>query len=309
VAVTETPAQALAERVADRLGQRLHTWRIVSRGYTNALRLIVTCADGTSVFVKGATDARTAIRLRTEHRIYSEITAAFLSAIHDWDDDGAAPFLVLEDLSDALWPPPWTTRHIAQVLQTLEQVAATSPPAWLPDLGAWGPHRSGWAQVRSDPGPFLRLGLCSATWLTRTIDALASAEARAPLWGEELVHGDIRSDNLCFVGDRVVLVDWNLAGRGNGTLDIAAWLPSLHLEGGPLPDAILPVQSHWAALISGYFAARAGLPVEQASPRIREVQRAQLRVALPWAARALALPPLDRAFGGAEGARLGEGWS
>jgi hypothetical protein len=309
VAVTETPAQALAERVADRLGQRLHAWRIVSRGYTNALRLIVTCADGTSVFVKGATDARTAIRLRTEHRIYSEITAAFLPAMHGWDDDGAAPFLVLEDLSDALWSPPWTTRRIAQVLQTLEQVAATPPPAWLPDLGAWGPHRSGWAQVRNDPGPFLRLGLCSATWLTRTIDALATAEARVPLWGEELVHGDVRSDNLCFVGDRVMLVDWNLAGRGNGTLDIAAWLPSLHLEGGPLPDTILPVQSHWAALISGYFAARAGLPVEQATPRIREVQRAQLRVALPWAARALALPPLDRAFVGAEGTRLGEGWS
>jgi hypothetical protein len=88
----------------------------------------------------------------------------------------------------------------------------------------------------------------------------------------------------------VVLVDWNWAGRGNGILDIAAWLPSLHLEGGPLPDTILPECPHFAALISGYFAARAGLPVEQASVGIRALQLAQLKVALPWVVRALGLP-------------------
>jgi hypothetical protein len=93
------------------------------------------------------------------------------------------------------------------------------------------------------------------------------------------------------VGERVVLVDWNWACRGNGTVDIAAWLPSLHLEGGPLPDAMLPEPPCLAALISGYFAARAGLPVEQASIQIRALQLAQLQVALPWGVRALGLPP------------------
>ena len=78
MAIAATPSQTLAERVADRLGQRLHAWRPVARGDSNALRLIVTCVDGTSVFVKGATDAHTATWLRTEHRIYSEISASFL---------------------------------------------------------------------------------------------------------------------------------------------------------------------------------------------------------------------------------------
>ena len=105
------------------------------------------------------------------------------------------------------------------------------------------------------------------------------------------MHCDVRSDNLCFVRDRVVLVDWNWVCRGNSIVDIAAWLPSLHLEGGPLPDTILPGHLHLAALISGYFAARAGLPVGQASARIRALQLAQLRVALPWVVRALGLPP------------------
>ena len=310
MAIAARPAQALAERVSHRLGQRLPAWRTAHGGYTNALRLVLTWVDGTSVFVKGATDARTATWLRTEHGIYSQIVASFLPTLHAWDDDGASPLLVLEDLSGALWHAPWNGTRVAQVLQTLQHVAATPPPAWLPDLGARDPQLSGWAQVRNDPGPFLSLGLCTPGWLARTIVALATAEARAPLAGNELVHGDVRSDNLCFVGDRVVLVDWNLAGRGNSTLDIAAWLPSLHLEGGPLPDAILPVQPHWAALVSGYFAARAGLPVELASPRIRELQRAQLRVALPWVARALALPPLDGAPGSERtrrGRRAGKG--
>ena len=45
--------------------------------------------------------------------------------------------------------------------------------------------------------------------------------------------------------------------------------------------------------MSGYFAARAGLPVIPNAPRVRAVQLAQLRTALPWAQRALGLPPLD----------------
>jgi len=63
------------------------------------------------------------------------------------------------------------------------------------------------AQVAQDPAPFLRLGLGSAAWLAHTIPALVAAEAGAPLAGEELVHGDVRSDNLCFISNRVVLSD------------------------------------------------------------------------------------------------------
>jgi thiamine kinase-like enzyme len=120
-----------------------------------------------------------------------------------------------------------------------------------------------------------------------------AAEAQAQLAGDNLVHFDVRSDNLCFVGDRVVLVDWNWACRGNSTVDIAAWLPSLHLEGGPLPETILPGEPCLAAAISGYFAARAGRPAQNSQEaRVRALQFAQLRVALPWAVRALALPML-----------------
>jgi Ser/Thr protein kinase RdoA (MazF antagonist) len=288
--------EALAERVARCLGQRLLAWRPVTRGYTTASRLIVTCADGTSVFVKGATDPHTATWLRTEYGVYSQVHASFLPAMRAWADDGSFPFLVLEDLTEAAWQAHWTMARIGQVLDTLRQVAATRAPTNLPSLEERRSSLSGWARVEREPELFLAVGLCSAAWLSHSINALMTAEAGTELAGDDLVHGDVRSDNLCFVGDRVVLVDWNWACRGNGIIDIAGWLPSLHLEGGPPPDMILPEQPHLAAIISGYFAARAGLPADQASPQIRALQRAQLQVALAWVVIALGLPPLEARY-------------
>lgn len=241
------------------------------------------------MFVKGATDARTATWLRTEYQIYSQVRAPFVPTMRAWQDNGALPFMALEDLSDAVWQAPWTPERVTRVRETLKQVAATPPPAWLPTLEERRPSFSGWAQVERAPEPFLRLGLCSAGWLASSVAALVAAEAAVQLGGDDLVHGDVRSDNLCFVGDRVVLVDWNWASRGNAIIDVAGWLPSLGVEDGPSPDTILPGQPACAAAISGYFAARAGLPVEQATTEIRAVQRAQLQVAMAWAVRALGL--------------------
>jgi hypothetical protein len=39
-----------------------------------------------------------------------------------------------------------------------------------------------------------------------------------------LIHGDLRDDNLGFAGDRVVLIDWDLATAGTPTVDFAWYL-------------------------------------------------------------------------------------
>ncbi len=127
-------AQALAERVARCLGQRVLAWRPVTGGYTTARRRIVTCADGTFVFVKGRTDARTATWLRMEYSLYVQVQAPFLPTICAWEDDGSYPFLVLEGLSGAVWQVPWSMARVGQVLETLRQVATTPPPAGLGSL-------------------------------------------------------------------------------------------------------------------------------------------------------------------------------
>jgi len=49
-----------------------------------------------------------------------------------------------------------------------------------------------------------------------------------------------------------------------------------------------------AALVAGFFAARAGLPWISDAPRVRLAQRQQLSTALPLAIRALELPPLKQ---------------
>ena len=121
------------------------------------------------------------------------------------------------------------------------------------------------------------------------LPSLIEASRSAPLDGDELVHLDVRSDNLCFRGSQAILVDWNHACVGNGDFDVAFWLPSLAAEGGPPPDEILPGAGALTAVVSGYFAAVAGLPPPAHAPTVRPLQRAQLEPALAWARRELSL--------------------
>jgi hypothetical protein len=290
------PDELLQQRVASLLQKRPVAWRHASGGYTPAQRWIVTFEDGTSCFVKtaaGLPESPMDQWLRREHAVYSSVEANFLPRLLGWDDDGVQPVLVLEDLGAARWPPPWRSGDVERVIEMLTAVRATR----LDDLGDaedLDPDlTSHWTEVQDDPGPFLSLGFCSQNWLDASLQTLIDAALRADLSGDDLVHFDVRSDNLCFATDRVVLVDWNFAARGNGELDLASWLPSLHSEGGPQPEAILPDAPQWAALMSGFFASRAGGPPIPGAPRVRQVQQSQLRSALPWAVRALGLPRLD----------------
>lgn len=102
------------------------------------------------------------------------------------------------------------------------------------------------------------------------------------------------ANNICFVENRVVLIDWPLVCQGNGTLGIGGWLPSLAAEGGPKPETILPDAGDVATIISGFFAAEAGLTPPLEAPNIRQIQRLHLKMTLLWLIQALNLPPLDR---------------
>ena len=282
----------LIARIECALGQPAEILAVIQRGYTPALRLRARLQDGNTVFIKCATTGPTAEWLRAEYAVYSALQAPFMCRLLAWDDGGEYPFLALEDLSDAIWPPPWTADRIDQVREMLAQLATFSLPDLLP-LEEDPSLTEGWAEVAADPAPFLSLQLASRGWLERALPTLLAVDGKQVLRGEALTHTDVRSDNLCFVGDRAVLVDWNLTRRGHPQADLAFWLPSLETEGGPAPESILPDGAPFTALISGCFAARAGLAVIPEAPLVRKVQLEQLNSALPWAVRALGLPPLD----------------
>ena len=289
---------SLRQKIEDVLGERIVRAEPIGGGYTPARRLRLSLRNGGSVFAKAATNENTAVWLRTESQVYDALAGApFLAERLAWHDDGAEPFLILEDLSDAHWPPPWTNTHIESIRAALSDVAASRSRIPFPltriedDQGNF----ASWHRVANEPEPFLSLGLCSAAWLHAALPTLIAAESAAPLAGDDLLHLDIRSDNICFRAGTgaAVLVDWNWVCVGNRDLDIAGWLSSLHSEGGPSPETILPDAGEFAALLSGYWAFRAGTPPPPGAPRVRDVQKRQLLFALPWAARALALPPLD----------------
>lgn len=262
----------------------------VTGGFTQADRYRAVLGDGATVFIKQAVDADTAGWLRTEARVYRELAGApFLARMLDFED-GDQPRLVLEDLGHGYWPGAWRPGDVERVQEALQQVAAVTPPGWLSPVSA--EVIRGWNQVAKDPAPFLRLGLCSSRWLSAHLPALVAAEEP---WPEPSVfsHCDTRSDNLCLLSDRVIVVDWNWACLAPPGLDQAFWSASLHAEGGPPPEEVVGHSPMWAARVSGFFAARSGLPDLPHAPRVRQIQRVQLETALPWVVRTLGLQPLD----------------
>ena len=226
-----------------------------------------------------------------EHAFYEAVHADFMPELIAFLGEDP-PVLVLEDLSQGHWPPPWPPGAVDAVLSTLERVHGTRPPAYLERLADQREGLTdGWATVAVDPEPFLSLGVCSREWLQASLPVLDDASQSAPIDGSDLLHLDVRSDNICLRDGRTVLVDWNWACVGNGLVDAAAWAPSLHLEGGPAPDELIPgCPPSFAAMLAGFFGSRAGLPPPPTAPLVRDVQLRQLRVALPWAARLLGLP-------------------
>ena len=286
-----TPPPDDIDRIERALGWRPASFRsaVADRGVSATAARWIVRGPGGSAFVKIGSTELTADWVRVEYRNYESIAGWFMPSLAGFSDDGMRPVLALEDLSAAIWPPPWTDARVAGVREAFEGIGATHPPAHLTRLDV-RTEAADWEVVGADPGEFLSLGLASAAWLADALPVLSEAAARAPLAGDALVHLDIRGDNVCFRDDRALVIDWNHAAIANPDYDIAFWLPSLTAEGGPLPESILPDAPELAAWVAGFFCARAGGPPIPEAPHVRPLQLAQARTALPWAARALGLP-------------------
>ena len=285
------PGEELLSRIGRLLGEPVESCTPVAGGYTPATRLLCRTASG-SFFAKAGATPLTSTFLRREIHAYQLVSGDFMPNLVAWEDHETEPILIIEDLSSHQWPPPWDQRQVELVLAQIDAMHCTPVPALEPFSQVLGEVAPGWQTVAGEPSAFLSLGMVNAGWLDTALPLLTEYESRCRTEGGSLTHCDLRSDNLCLTENRAIFVDWNHACLSNPALDLGFWLPSLAYEGGPAPEQILPNAPEVAAWVSGFFAARAGLPTIPDAPRVRLVQRQQLETALPWVVRALGLPPI-----------------
>jgi hypothetical protein len=278
----------LDERIERAVGARSVRYEARPGGYSTADRFAVTLDDGRRIFVKSSAAPNMAGWLRREHEVYAALCGSFIPKLHGWDDDGERPLLAIEDLSGADWAPRWDAARVEAVLAALDELGGCRAPPNTQTVRKTFPELfDRWRTVEADPEPFLSCGLRDQAWLEHALPTILAAAEAAPVEGDRVCHLDVRSDNLCFRGGRAILVDWNWASLANPALDVAAWLPSVRVEGGPPPWEVLPEAGALAAFVAGVWAAVAGLPAPETAPAVRAVQRRQLAVALDWLDRDL----------------------
>ena len=140
-------------------------------------------------------------------------------------------------------------------------------------------------------------------WLDVALPVLVAherelARSRRPF---ALLHFDTRSDNIRLVGERMVMFDWPFASVGPAEFDAVAFAQTVVVEGGPEPERILAWYEEVLPLrpreidaslagIAGYFAQRSPQPPLPGLPRLRSIQRRQLKACLRWCARRFDLP-------------------
>lgn len=203
-------------------------------------------------------------------------------ALYDTYDDGAWVGLLLEDIDGYLPPHPWQRADADRVLAAAEELAESLQPNPWPEapLAAVRSEAflSRWEKVIADD-------LAVPEWVDgreHEFAALARTGLDALAKSDDLVHWDLRADNLLITGERVVFVDWAHAAVAAPWADAV----SLHAdmrESVELPD--LPDDEG----VTGFIAAVAGglwwgaaQPAPPGLPTIRDWQRHSALTYLDW---------------------------
>lgn len=214
-------------------------------------------------------------------------------------EDGHWVAAVFDHVTGSLPVIPWDQDELRLVIDATWRLAELPAPPSLPTIGKrYGPVLTGWRNLAASGS----LDGVLDDWCARHLDRLASLE---PAWvdavgGADLVHGDVRSDNVLIDGGRVTFVDWPAACLGQGLFDVVSMLPSVALEGGGEPEEVLSARGGHrfdpeavTALViadAGYFLDRARQPDPPGLPTVRSFQRAQGEVCIRWLKARLGWP-------------------
>ncbi|MGI9018980.1 MAG: phosphotransferase [Euzebya sp.] len=216
-----------------------------------------------------AIGAEAALLTTVRHRHMPHVVAA--------DPTSDVPWMLLTDMSDAQWPPPWPDEAgLNRLWKAMRRISRVQPPGWLTQPSDIDPWQT--LLARDDEGA------PDDNWWREHAEALAAA-ATVTIAGTDLVHGDLGSGNLCWDSGRPVLVDWSDAYVGNAEMDmVTVAIDIAHSDGRRVqpPVANLPA---WLAKIAGLLVSASLRPAWPGlgGQQVRDEQQALARTAVRWA--------------------------
>ncbi len=179
-------------------------------------------------------------------------------------------------------------------MAALASALTPAPIAALPAATRSATLGHGWHRLAAAPDGAALLARMDP-WAARNMTGCVTLEDNWPaaVTGSCLAHGDIRADNVLLTDDRVIFVDWPWARLAPPWFDLIGMLPSVAMQGGPRPEAVLaqhPVardadpqaMTVMIAALAGFFCWQGSQPDPPGLPTVRAFQRAQGAVALDW---------------------------
>jgi len=237
------------------------------------------------------------------HRSEAAIAAALPTAapaprlLASFEEDGWV-VLLFEDVAGRMPATPWDREELDRVLAAIQELAVSlspSPVAAPPAAERFAETFTGWR----DLSEALETGQDDLAdidgWAIDNLTELVELESgwQAAIAGNTLAHADLRADNILLTADRVVIVDWPWAVRSVPWLDLALFLPSVGMQGGPDPESLFGAHPLGAVAdpaevtslvtaLAGFFLAHGRRPPPPGLPTVRAFQLAQGAVALDW---------------------------
>jgi aminoglycoside phosphotransferase (APT) family kinase protein len=287
--------------VGSLLGSPVVSVRPCVGGFSPGAACAVTLAYGGRAFVKAVSPAQnphTPDMYRQEAANHAWLPAhPAVPALLGTYDDGEWVALAFE-LVDAGTPAlPWVASELSTALRAVGAVRTAAgalgggvrqvEEQYAEDFTAWRTFAGG--------APLDGLD----AWSLAHLDRLAELEAgwAAYAAGSALLHTDLRADNLLVRGDDAWVVDWAWLCAGAEWVDTVLIAPSVALQGGPPPEALLASASPSApaegvlavaVALAGFFTARALEPPLPGLPTVRAHQARSGAACREWLGRLLA---------------------
>jgi aminoglycoside phosphotransferase (APT) family kinase protein len=294
--------EELRRQIEMRLGAPVVAAHSEAGGFSPGLAARLRLAHGERVFVKAINAARnphTPAIHRREAAVLAQLPpAAPVPRLRWLLDDGDWVVLACDEVDGRAPALPWIEGERDRVLAALVDLATCLTPApagMAPIAGRLADDFDGWRRLAAAPDP--RLADVDP-WVHAMLPELAEQESRWPAAavGDTLLHCDLRADNILLTSTGVVFVDWPAACVGAAWIDLVFLLPSMAMQGGGDPEALLtghplarvaPAADVTAVLcaLAGYFISRSLMPPPPNIPTLRQFQRAQGQVALRWLRR------------------------